>query len=220
MEAIGPVLVGALLTAIVGNFLVQRWQLRNWREQQRQLGDQVALDDFKKLVEEISIKSADRHSAMRSLVSSLAPDSRVDFESALTDYRQQLVIWNSSLNSFYVRIRHNVDYRWAIRLEHEIHDPFRNAGVEIEKVIRSRKSGSPPNWQSLKGPKDLLDGLQARSYNFQRDLAAILISRKCEIFEGRKLYYAKGKLDEYSFLDLVKAIFVLAVDKHYIVRTP
>ncbi len=220
MQAIWPVLVGALVTAIVGNFLVQRWQLRNWKEQQRQLGDQVALDEFKKLVEEISIKSADRHTAMRNLVSSLAPDSRIDFKGALEDYRNQLSIWNGSLNSFYVRIRHNLNYGWAIRLEHEMHDKFRIAGTEIEKVIRSRKAGSLPDWQSLEVPKELLNEIQASSYNFQRDLFTKFNSRKLEIFEGRRLYYREGALREYSFLDLIKAIFVVSVDEYYIIRTP
>ncbi len=78
MAAIWPILVGAIVTGIVGNFLVQRWQLRTWRAQQRQLGYQAELEELKKLLDEISKRSADRYNAMRWLISSLAPNSTQD----------------------------------------------------------------------------------------------------------------------------------------------
>lgn len=98
----------------VGNFLVHRWQLRSWREQQRQLGYQAELEELKALVGEISTKAADRHNAMRRLLGSLAPNSRAETGSALADYQQQVAIWNATLNSFFVRIRLALNRREAL----------------------------------------------------------------------------------------------------------
>ncbi|WP_156367295.1 hypothetical protein [Novosphingobium sp. KN65.2] len=219
MAAIVPVLVGALVTAIAGNFLVQRWQMRNWREQQRQLGYKAELDDLRKLIEEISTKYADRHNAMRNVISSLAPNSHLVLEEALDAYRGQVVIWNGALNSFYVRLRISIDYASAIRLEHDVHEPFALAGRKIEAVVRAKRQGEEISWRDLSEAKELLNKLQGTSYGFLRDLTTDYSDRRSEIFEGRKIFYRDGVLTEYSTFDLIKAIFALPIDKFYIIRT-
>ncbi|MDR6288451.1 MULTISPECIES: hypothetical protein [Inquilinus] len=218
MAAIWPILVGAIVTGIVGNFLVQRWQLGVWRAQQRQLGYQAELEELKKLLEEISTKSADRHNAMRRLIGSLAPNSSQDSNEALTTYREQLFIWNGALNSIYLRIRLAVDYSRTLRFEREVHQRFYHAGQSIEQVLRERASGASPNWSDLIEPKARLNSVQAATYAFLRDLTDIVEHRREEIYFGRRLPYSESSLGEYSFLDLVKALFVSRVDRFYVIR--
>src|SRR5260221_5193275 len=170
MSAIFPVLVGAIVTGVVGNFLVQRWQLRSWREQQRQMGYQAELEELKSLLGEISTKAADRHNAMRRLVGSLAPQSRAETGAALADYQQQVTIWNATLNSFYVRIRLAVDYGATLRFERDVHRFFVEAGRSIEQVLRSRAGGVETNWSDLIEPKEKLNVLQGKLFSFLRDL--------------------------------------------------
>lgn len=218
MAALWPVLIGAIVTGVVGNFLVQRWQLITWRIQQRQLGYQAELGDLKGLLEEISIKSADRHNAMRSLIGSLAPNSSQDPEKALAAYRDQISVWNASLNSIYVRIRLAVDYSCTLRFERDIHKNFYNAGKAIEQVFRQRESGIAPNWSDLIEPKQQMDILQGATYSFLRDLATTVEHRREEIYFGRRLSYTIGNLGEYSLFDLIKAIFTSRVDCFYVVH--
>lgn len=218
MAALWPVLVGAIVTGIVGNFLVQRWQLMTWRIQQRQLGYQAELGELKKLLEEISIKSADRHNAMRRLIGSLAPNSSQDSDKALIAYQEQLAIWNGSLNSIYVRIRLAVNYGYTIRFENDVHGHFYSAGQAIERVLRLRENGVSPNWSDLIEPKAQMDKVQGATYTFLRDFTDIVERRREEIYFGRRLPYEAEYLGEYSLLELVKAVFTSRVDRFYVVR--
>lgn len=218
MAAVWSVLVGAIVTGIFGNFLVQRWQLMTWRIQQRQLGYQAELEDLKKLLEEISIKSANRHNAMRYLIGSLAPNSSQDGDEALVAYKEQLAIWNGSLNSIYVRIRLAVNYDYTIRFEKNVHDRFYRAGQAIEQVLRRRTSGASPNWSDLIEPRAQMDRVQGATYTFLRDLTDIVEHRREEIYFGRRLHYKAAFLREYSLLELVKAVFTSRVDCFYVIR--
>lgn len=219
MDAIIPVLVGAVVTAVLGNFLVQKWQLRSWREQQRHLGHQAELEEMKSLLAEITSRAASRHNAMRRLIGSLAPQSRGNFEEALSDYRSELAAWNAALNSLFVRIRLAMSYAETVRFERDIHALFVDAGVSIEQVIRARESGVQPNWSDLIDPKEKLNRLQGQLFSFLRDLADTVEARKEEIYFGKKLSYSKDNLEEYSLLELVKALFSADVDGFYVVRS-
>lgn len=218
MGAIWPVLVGAIVTGIFGNFLAQRWQLRKWRIQQRQLGYQAELEELKKLLEEISVKAADRHNAMRRLIGSLAPNSSQNSDKLLVAYQDQLAIWNGSLNSIYVRIRLTVDYGYTIRFEREVHDRFCSAGKAIEQVLRQRESGMPPNWSDLTEPTAQMHSVKGATYLFLRDLTDKVEHRREEIYFGRQLPYEPAHLGEYSLLELVKAVFTSRVDCFYVIR--
>lgn len=218
MANILSVLAGAVVTGVVGNFLVQRWQLRTWRIQQRQLGYQAELEELKKLLEEISAKSASRHNAMRRLIGSMAPNSFQDRDEALAAYQEQLAVWNGSLNAIYVRIRLAVSYSYTLRFEHEVHQRFYLAGQAIEEVVRKRQKGELPNWSDLTFPKSQLDTVQGATYQFLRDLTEIVDRRREEIYFGRRLTYEAAYLGEYSLLQLVKAVFTSRVDGYYVVR--
>jgi len=218
MAAVWPVLIGAIVTGVVGNFLVQRWQLITWRIQQRQLGYQTELADLRKLLEEISIKCAERHSAMRRLIASLAPNSSQDVEKALAAYQDQIAVWNGSLNSIYVRVRLSVNYRYTLRFEQDVHERFYVAGQAVEKVLRKLKSGASPNWRDLIEPNSQMDRVQGATYAFLRDLTDIVERRRDEIYFGRRLAYVADNLGEYSLFELIKALFTSRVDRFYVIR--
>jgi len=218
MIAFWSVLVGAIVTGVVGNFLIQRWQLMTWRSQQRQLGYQAELAELKKLLEEISIKSADRYNAMRCLIGSLAPNSSQNRDKALASYQEQLAIWNGSLNSIYVRIRLAVNYDYTLRFERDVHRHFYNAGRSIELVVRQRECGVSPNWSDLTEPKAEMDRVRGATYKFLRDLTDIVERRREEIYFGRRLPYKTEHLGEYSLIELVKAVFTSRVDCFYVIR--
>ena len=218
MTAVWSVLAGAIVTGIVGNFLVQRWQLMTWRLQQRQLANQAELAQLKKLLEEISIKSADRYNAMRRLIDSLAPNSFQSSDNATIAYQEQLAIWNGSLNSIYVRIRLAVNYGYALRFEQDVHTPFYSAGRAIERVLRQRQRGTTPSWSDLKEPKAQMDRVKGATYIFLRNLTDIVERRREEIYIGRRIPYEIAYLKEYSLFELVKAVFTSRVDCFYVIR--
>jgi len=54
MSAIIAVIVGSILTGLIGNWLVQGWQQRNWLLQQRFLGHEKEYFALKDLADEIA----------------------------------------------------------------------------------------------------------------------------------------------------------------------
>jgi hypothetical protein len=190
VSAILSVLVGAIVTGIIGNALVQRWQLRGWFAQQRQLGHQNELEALKQLVEDVSTAANKRLNAMRRLSGSLAPGSLGDTEALLANYRQEVSSWMSALNSFYVRITLYVDYPMTLRLEREVHMPFVEAGRSIEGLLRARDAGEPPSFSGVAPVNDKLSALQGTIFNYSRDLLKAVDARRQEIFNGRKLGYS------------------------------
>ena len=219
MGDIIPVLIGAIITAVIGNKLVHVWQNRSWRDQQRQIGLKAELDEMKKLIEDISCRVSDRHNSMRHLISSLSPNSNIDTQQSLSSYQDQLRVWNSALPSFLIKLRLIVNYAEAIRFENEIHNVFYHAGAEIENIIRSRSQGIDISWRSLEAPKHKLNIVQRNFSVFLRELSDNIESRNREIFFGRKILYTDNSFDEYSILDLIKALFISRVDRFYIIRS-
>lgn len=65
-------IVAFIFTGVIANWLVQRWQYRNWLNQQRFLGAEKRYELLKSLADEISLNASKRLSSMFRLVASLA----------------------------------------------------------------------------------------------------------------------------------------------------
>ncbi|WP_294298489.1 hypothetical protein [uncultured Sphingomonas sp.] len=219
MADLFPVLAGAIVTGVAGNYLVQRWQLRTWRIQQRQIGYQTELEELKKLLDDITQKSADRLRSMRRLVSSMAPNAVWSFNDALKSYQDQVASWNTALASLFVRIRLTANYRWSIRFEEEIHASFREAGALIEQGARHRQGGGPFIWSDLSEPSRKLDGLQTLLSLFLHDLTDVVERRREEIYFGRKINVTHEGLSEYSLFELVHVTLTTDVSSFYVIRS-
>lgn len=209
-------LAAAIITGIIGNALVQKWQLRSWFRQQRQLGHQQELDELKKLLEELATRADARLHAMRELINALSSTSQVVFDKALADYRKELASWNKSINSFYARVRYYVSTGMSVRLERDVHDPFVYGNRELEPLLRSRIAGG------IAHPTSNLNLWLMHSQRmitiYMQDLLARIERRREVIANGKVIYYVDGNLREFSTLLLIKALFMRDVNSLNIVR--
>lgn len=219
MQSIWSVAVGAIITAIVGNALVQRWQLRSWYAQQRQIGYEKELSELKALLDELSKGCDARLSAMRQLTYALYPGSSLSITDEVVAYRVVVKNWNSALSSYYTRLALYVRRSMAYRLEREIHKEFVIAGRALEILVRGQlESRVPSSRSTVAVVEDRLNEVQAAIISFSDDLLAAVIDRRSEISVGRRVYYLSGNIAEYSTFELVKALFVSDVKSLYVVR--
>src|SRR5690554_1902039 len=124
--------VGALLTAVLGNKLVQFWQHRNWIHQQQFSGLEKEYVALKGLSDALIRDCGGRLSSMRSLVAALR---RGVFQEELETYRLVLATWNGAIHVYYAQLTFQLKWDCAIHLEHRIHDKFVAVGIEIENEI-------------------------------------------------------------------------------------
>src|SRR5690606_19423337 len=97
------VIIGPIITGIIGNALVQRWQLRSWYAQQRQLNRKEELYQLQRLFDELSSAANARLFTLRSFLRSLSSDENI-LEERKRNYQKYLANWNKELNTFYARL--------------------------------------------------------------------------------------------------------------------
>ena len=215
MGSIVSVVVGAILTGIVGNMLVQRWQHRNWVRQQRFTGQEKAYLLLKDLCDALAKATAKRVFCMRRLAAAVYDNDQPRTGEVLEEYRAVVKEWNEGLAPFFTRLTFYADYDFTRRLEDSVHGAFVSVGREIERNIRIRKGQATG---PLKSVTVDLDRLQSVVVDFNRDLARYAQDRHSEIYFGREMPYRLRYLSYFSNLDLIKALFVTEVDSHTVVR--
>lgn len=218
MWALVSVLAGAIVTGILGNYLVQRWQLRSWYDQQRQLAHQQELADLKKLIDDLSTRADARVHAMRMLARALLEPAPETMQERLTAYRAELAAWNTSLNSFFTRLTLHFGYGVTLDLEKSIHARFVAIGQEIEAQVRARSSGHAIDHARIGAIMGQLDAQHGRLGTFYRGLVEGLQVRREQIMFGKRYHYTQTDLSHFSTRDLIKALFAPDVDQINVVR--
>lgn len=208
--------VGALLTAVLGNRLIQFWQQRNWIHQQQFSGLEKEYVALKSLSDSLIKDCGARLSSMRNLVSSLR---RGVFQDELEAYRVVLSTWNGAIHAYYAQLTFQLKWDCATHLEHRIHDKFVAAGVEIEGAIRSLSAGSPVRRDQFNLLDSQLDEIAGEIADFSRVLVRSAEERRQEVFYGRKLEYTKSNIIRFSNFDLIKLLFVSDIDGFSVVRS-
>lgn len=207
--------VGALLTAVLGNRLVQHWQQRNWRHQQQFLGLEKDYAALRALTDEIVRDCGSRLTSMRELNSALL---RGDFQTELSKYRDTISSWNGSIHSHYAQLTFQLKWDYATHLEHCVHDRFVSAGKVLEREVRSQNSGQPPDPRRCSAARDALDAISGEVADFSRSLVRATEERRQEVFYGRKLTYCKSDIPRLSNIDLIKLLFESDIDGFSVVR--
>jgi len=105
------VIISFVLTGLIGNYFVQRWQQRNWHEQHRVLRLEKELDELRTLINEIMELGDARNYRARRLLLSLDNESSISTE-RLMDYERTVAVWNDRFNSFCVRLTLLASGRW------------------------------------------------------------------------------------------------------------
>lgn len=207
--------VGALLTAVLGNRLVHHWQQRNWLHQQQFAGLEKEYVALKALTDVLIRDCGGRLSTMRNLVAALR---RGSFQEELQAYRQVLAAWNASIHAHYAQLTFQLKWDCATQLEHRIHDKFVSVGRAIEAEIRKQQSGSIPSGGQCDALDHRLNDIAGEIADFSRLLVRATEERRQEVFYGRKLSYSESDIFRLSNMDLIKLLFESDIDRFSVVR--
>lgn len=218
MPDLATVITGALVTVVGGNYLVQRWQQRNWYAQQRHLVHQQELAEMKLLFDELSLVADQRLFAMRRLLGAVANPQSDRVAVTLENYRKEIANWNCRLHSFFART--TLYHGWTITkaLEDNVHGGFRTVGQRLERVVRMRLRKETIDEMDIIELSDALDGQAGVLDGFYNSLMTHLQDRREEIMAGKRYKYDDSGLSHFSTSDLIKAFFVSDVSSFYVIR--
>lgn len=219
MLQILTVVLGFILTGLVGNQLIQRWQHRNWLHQQHFIGAEKEYSALRELVTEISGLINKRLYKMRRLLWSISNPDPTKMDKSLQEYDVTITTWNESLNSFYVRLNFYLSYYDTTTLEKQIHERFQRAGGKLEQFVRQKRAGSPPSDAEVAALERSLTSLQVASVNFIRDLTREAEHKKNIVYFGRDVPFSRKNITHFSTWELIKGLFVRNIDS-FSVRRP
>lgn len=213
------VIVGFILTGLVGNRLLQHWQLMSWRRQQNFLGHEREYVAVRDLADQLSNAMGKRLYHMKRLRASIGNMEISEVEDRLKVYDDVVVSWNECLNSYYVKLKIHASVDYAYRLEREVQEAFSSAGADLEILIRRKRIGNSVPKDLLKSLDFRLNTIQGVIGDYSRDLTRKVDDMRKRIYFGEKITYVESELAQFSTWELFKALFVSSVDGHAVVRT-
>lgn len=220
LTAIVTILLTFLFTGFVSNWLIQKWQQRNWVNQQRFLGEQKEYDNLKALSEEIIQISGRRFSRMRRLLSVLRrPDDNL-VRQRLQSYDETLSEWNEKLNSFLARLTFYAAYEMARRLDEDIQKRFVAAGNELENLTKLRLSGGMPKDAQISHLVNELNNFYGGLLTYNRQLLREVEIQRAKTYYGKRIELSRETLKHFPTWELVKGLFKPRVSPPSIVRPP
>jgi hypothetical protein len=220
MTQIVSVVLAFVLTGLVGNALVQRWQHRSWVRQQQFLGIEKEYFALMELSTELANTISRRLYKTRRLLWAVRSLSDELMEDRLKEYDTALVEWNESLSAYYVRLTIYATYAGRYDLDGRIHQPFQTIGSQLETMVRERRQGTHPARADMFRIERSLNSLQAETLNFSRDVLKRVEETRQKVYFGNKIPYSRENLKKFSTWQLIKALFVPDVDTHAIFRSP
>jgi hypothetical protein len=219
MSDIAKALFAFVLTGVIGNSLLQRWQYRAWLQQQQFLGHEREYIALRDLSADLSKVMGARHYQMQRVISAARSLSADEMETRVSEYAVTLKQWNEELNSYYVRLTLYVDYSRAISLEGEIHQPFVSTGSKIERVVRLKRNAQPVPKGEYAIIERQLKNLNTAIFRYNRDLLREVENIRRRVYYGENIPYSTQFLKVFSTVELIKALFIRDVDGHTIVRS-
>jgi len=219
MSSVLSVIVGFLLSGLIGNWLVQRWQARNWLHQQRFLGQEKEYTALKELADEIATLMGARLYHMQRVAFTLAASRTELLTGRLIDYEAAVVKWNERLTSFYVRLALLSSSELVYRLERTIHTRFQQTGQRLDRLIQARQGGGSINTGAVSEITKELTKIQINALGFNKTVLGIVEKRKSEVYFGIRLRFSWTTMKRFSTWQLVKALFVRDVNSLSILST-
>lgn len=220
MEAILSVIVGFLLTGLIGNRLIQRWQARNWFLQQRFLGQEKEYIALRELADEIAILLGARIYRMRRLAWAIPNAAKETIDKAHAEYDEILKRWNERLPSFFIRLPMLGQHELAQRLEATIQHAFVDAGRTIQELRAKRDRGGTIRQPDAGRIEKQLNVLQGRSIEFSKALLRAVHANRVDVYFGKRIPFTPYTFEYFSTWQLVKALFTRDIDTLSILRTP
>lgn len=130
------IIIGFILTGIVGSFLAQYYQKKNFIYQTKIIKLQKEIDRLKELADNIEKLAGMRIFYGRNLIDNSNERESKEFSEARRQYRASVERWNENLSSFFIELRSLGLTQLAFDLERNVHDNLRKAHSLIDELIR------------------------------------------------------------------------------------
>jgi hypothetical protein len=220
MWQIAAVILGFLLTGLLGNWILQGWQHRSWLRQQQFLGQEKEYLALKDLAAEVADAIGARIYHMRRLLWSIRGSTDEILSERLQAYDRVVTQWNEKLQTYYVRLTLYASFYDAGDLERRIHEPAQAIGAEIEQLVRGRRAGRLPDRPQVVRLERRLNELYGLGFEVNRDILASVEKKRQVTYFGERLHMSKDTLKYFSTWDLIKGLFVSDIDAFAISRPP
>ena len=155
--------LGFVLTSVVGGFLGYVFQRRAWSHQfevQRSASERnaasAALNELSSLLDK-------RRYRMLLVYWQLDREDPEEFERRVSNYRTVLEDWNDGLNRRLALVATHFGSDPKRELE-GLYETYREAGLFLDEAIHTKRAGGTP--PSLERLVDMLEGLNERNYRF------------------------------------------------------
>lgn len=206
LTEIVSIVLAFILTGVTGNWLVQKWQHRNWLNEQMVQGEQKDYAALAELWDQLNILTSRRLWRMqRALIGIELTDEKV--QERLSEYDVVLSEWNENFNSMIVRLTLFSGWELAGRLENEIQPAFVSADSRLHGIVRSRlekKSYDRKLALTLRRDFNVLSRLL---FEFNRDALRVVELRRVKIFYGVQLEFSESNIHKFRTWELLQALF-------------
>lgn len=166
-------LLGFVLTGVVGSYISQQLQLRAWNFQNLADIRERELIIANKTFEEVSILMDKRLYLSRQLIWSLEGNSK-SVDSKLKDYVSVLYDWNFSLNRNLAVIEKYFGQEYRKKFYDSIHDKLR----ELNSQLSAYRSGKI---DSLEKAKEIADDVNIEIYRFNLLMLEKIQNKNAEV---------------------------------------
>lgn len=218
--AIITVVLTFTLSTLFGNWLLQRWQQRNWLHQQSLLGEQKHYENLKDLCDQILELSNVRILRMRRLLSVLQQDDIELIKVRLSDYDAAVIEWNKNIGIFLVKLRFYARYDVALRLDRSVQSAFARSGAILERLTHARLAGTAISGADISRLQIQFNDLNGRVISYNRDLMHVLAVQKTRTYYGKQIELNPDTLKHFPTWELIKALFKPRIEPPRIVRSP
>lgn len=156
------VVVGFVLTGVVGTILAALSQWINWRFQNAATRRQIEVEGATKLFEEISTLLDRRSYRVRQIIYGLRGHTREECGKRMQEYRALLFEWNDRINRNLSMVQRYFGKEMREKLEFEIFAEFRSVGHSLETEYKT----DPPDRKKLQQIVERVNSLSAVIYSF------------------------------------------------------
>jgi hypothetical protein len=216
--AITSIILTFVLTGIVGNFLVYRWQHRNWINQQKFSGEEKHYFALLALWEELMNLTAKRLWRMRRLLAVLTADNK-KIEERLNEYSDVLSEWNEKFHSMSVRLTLYASWNLTFQLETELQRSFSNTGLQLERLAKTRLTTGAVNRTLLAELHGRFEELSREVFVFNRSTLRAVQAQRSRTYHGVEVEFTRSNLDQFGTWELLKALFKPGIAPLRVVRS-
>lgn len=195
------IIIGFILTGIVGSFLAQYYQKKNFIYQTKIIKLQKEIDRLKELADNIEKLAGMRIFYGRNLIDNSDKRESNEFTEARRQYRTSVEKWNESLSSFFIELRSLGLTQLAFDLERNVHDNLRKAHSLIDELIR--KNNKIDISKIGKHYSMAFDGLR----NVSKNIMSETEKKWDKIISGNSEKLSQYNLSDASIVTLIIAIF-------------